>query len=165
MDRWISLALSQAARYWSYVDTTGSCWTWTGGKDKDGYGKFAITAPPGERPKQRHVRAHRIGWEMAHCNTVPADRVVMHSCDNPACVNPAHLSIGTQADNRMDCGWKGRNPRGTNHHSATIDDGDVRRIRELRDAGVRPSQIAATLGLNASATYGVYQGRTWKHVA
>lgn len=161
---WIERAHEQAKRFWSKVNKTESCWLWTKCKDKDGYGKFAITAPPGVQPKQKHVRAHRLSWEMVN-GEAPSTLVIMHSCDTPACVNPAHLSLGSQAQNRADCGAKGREPVGERHHSAKIDVATVRRVRELSVGGMGPIRIAAKLGIGTGSACGIVYGRTWTSVA
>lgn len=178
MTEWLRLATEQAARFWTYVDKSGACWMWTGGKDKDGYGRFSITAPRGANPKQKHVRAHRLSWEFVHGAARP-DRVVMHSCDNPGCVNLDHLSQGTQGQNREDCGVKGRNARGlrngaytrpekvimgVRHYEATLTEEQVRQVRALRAEGVRPKVISDRLGIGFFKVWGIVSGRTWKSV-
>jgi hypothetical protein len=185
MSNLIELARAQSARFWSKVDKTGECWIWTAGKDKDGYGKFAVTLPrvglpTGAPSKQRHMRAHIFSWEMANGCHVPEGSVIMHSCDTPACVNPAHLSPGTQAENRADCGAKGRNaagsrsgahmqphrmPRGERHYAATITEANVRDIRALSAQGIRPKAISDRLKIGFTKVWGVTSGRTWKSVA
>jgi hypothetical protein len=78
-------------------DDLGPCWVWTGRTRNTGYGGFG-----------RSWLAHRFAWELT--NAPIADGLcVLHRCDNPPCVNPAHLFLGTQADNNRDCGAKGRN--------------------------------------------------------
>lgn len=95
---WLELARCQSARFWKKVDASGDCWLWLAGTDKDGYGKFAITAPAGVFPKQKHVRAHRLSWELRN-GPLSDLRVTRHSCNNPPCVNPDHIQPGVQADN------------------------------------------------------------------
>lgn len=89
--------------FWKKVNKTESCWIWTACKDKDGYGKISKTYDG----KLRHFRAHRISYEF-HVGEIETNQVVMHSCDNPSCVNPKHLSVGTIRDNNHDAIAKGR---------------------------------------------------------
>lgn len=86
--------------FWKQVkkETPTQCWEWIGQKNKDGYGCFQMN--------KQWMHTHR--WSMLFTNKNPAGHVVMHSCDNPACVNPAHLSLGTQQDNIKDMHNKGR---------------------------------------------------------
>lgn len=90
----------------------GSCWEWTGSRNKKGYGVF--------RAIGRVELAHRASWALAN-GLIPSGLCVLHKCDRPSCVNPAHLFIGTQADNVADMEAKGRgsHPRGDRHGSRT----------------------------------------------
>lgn len=86
--------------FWKRVDktTTTGCWEWHGGRAKDGYGSFKMN--------KQWMQTHR--WSMLFAGHNIKDKVVMHKCDNPGCVNPAHLSLGTQQDNIKDMHAKGR---------------------------------------------------------
>lgn len=83
-----------ADRFWAKVDRSGDCWLWMG-KRIVKYGYF------------NHRRAHRVAWELTH-GDIPKGLYVLHSCDNPPCVNPAHLRLGTQFDNMADMHDRGR---------------------------------------------------------
>src|SRR5688572_5586831 len=94
------LADDPVTRFWSKVDKTTTCWLWVGTRHYKGYGDFA---PSG----QKKVKAHRYSWEL-HKGKIPNGMQVLHRCDNPPCVNPDHLFIGTNRDNVSDAIAKGR---------------------------------------------------------
>lgn len=93
------------ADFWKKVERGTGCWNWTKGKDDDGYGVFSWQG--------NLIKAHRFSWELYHRRSVPDGLCVLHTCDNPSCVRPTHLFVGTQADNGKDRDQKGRGLAGT----------------------------------------------------
>jgi hypothetical protein len=134
------------------------CIEWTGSKTR-GYGYVSFWS--GE--KGTSLRAHRVAYALA--NGLPpnfSDGVVMHTCDNPACVNAAHLTLGEQSDNMADKKAKGRNQFGSRCTYAKLDEDTVRAIRsDTRSQYV----IAAELGLVQQTVSDIKRRRIWKHVA
>ena len=97
-------------RFWEKVDKSGACWEWTAGKNSDGYGQIKI--------KGRQIKAHRLSWEL-HSTPIPDGMQCLHRCDNPACVNPKHLFLGTHKDNMVDKKIKERGLKKLNHADVT----------------------------------------------
>lgn len=113
--------LSLKDRFWDCVDKTGDCWVWIAGKHSAGYGVIRVDG--------KTKCAHRLSCEWHHGKAPRGKNVVMHSCDNPSCVNPAHLRWGTQQDNIADAIAKGRmDNSGENHGAHKLTDNDVMRL-------------------------------------
>lgn len=92
-------------RFWSKVRRSAGCWEWTASRTKRGYGQFLLTTG-------RPILAHRMVWVLTH-GVIPDGLYVCHKCDNPQCVRPDHLFLGSQGDNMRDMSAKGRaNPWG-----------------------------------------------------
>ena len=145
-------------RFWAEVPWPGDgCWVWSGGIDNHGYGY--IYRGHGDR-----IRAHRLSWEI-HNGPIPPGMVVRHGCDNPPCVNPAHLTIGTQSDNVEDMVRRGRSARGERHSQSRLTSDDVRAIRRLRIGGAKLREIAAVYGVHSGTVGFICRGETWKDVA
>lgn len=130
------------------------CWLWIGATGSDGYGKAIVDG--------RSRRAHRVSWEMFR-GEIPPDVVICHRCDNPPCVNPSHLFLGTQLDNIADRHSKGRSagPRGVLNPNAKLNPKAVREIRELRARGLLLREIAARVGVSRTSVRNALSGKTW----
>lgn len=157
-------------RFWKFVDKTGSvpansalgaCWLWTGTLSAYGYGRIDDQA------------AHRLAYSLSHGD--PGELHVCHHCDNPPCVNPEHLFLGTNNDNRQDSVRKNRhakgdrarakNPeRGEQRYNAKLTAESVRVLRMRCAAGESQRSIAISLGITQSLVSHVITGKSWKHV-
>lgn len=137
------------------------CWLWLLSVDRDGYGRIGT----GTFRNPRTERAHRVSYR-AFVGDVPRGLHVLHRCDTPACVNPAHLFVGTDAENAEDRERKGRGRRliGEASPHAKLTELDVRRIRSLLAAGVTHRRIAALFGVASARIGDIARGATWRHV-
>lgn len=158
-------------RFWSKVDRSapGGCWVWTANKNNMGYGLFR---PGGTAPKRL---AHRLSYAAAK-GTIPEGMCVLHRCDNPACVRPAHLFLGTKADNARDMDAKGRRrvslhpenlgppKRGAAHHAAKLTEERVREIRRRRAGGDAIRALAREYGVDRATIQAVVKRESWRHV-
>ena len=144
-------------RFWSYVKKSKDCWWWTGTKDKAGYGGLGVGAGM--------VRAHRLSWCL-HNGSIPDGIHVLHKCDNPPCVRPDHLFLGTQADNIKDMLKKGRwKPKlGENHPSSKLKVKDVYKIRQLHVDGIKRDEIAERFNIAISTVEGIIYRTRWRHI-
>lgn len=156
-------------RFWPKVQRTEGCWLWLGAKRRRGYGEIG-----GDPSTRTIMAAHRVSWEL-HFGPIPEGMDVCHRCDNPPCVNPAHLFLGTESANMQDASAKGRlrNPavfrpekleRGAGRYNAKMTEDTVRTIRRRRAEGALLREIAAELGITFSAVDNVLRGVRWKHV-
>lgn len=171
-------------RFWAKVFKTDGCWFWTGRSNGYGYGRITMSG--------RIEMAHRASWMMSH-GSIPEGMYVCHTCDTPPCVNPAHLFLGTHADNMKDAASKGRmrkradhpmlngaaasgdrngmrkmpyrHARGERTGVAVLTEQKVREIRALRDAGVRGRIIAADYGICMATVYRIGGRQFWAHVS
>ncbi len=143
-----------------YVNTETGCWEWTGGHSRFGYGCF--------RYKERQQPAHRVAWELAN-GPIPTGLLVLHDCphgDNPRCVKPDHLFLGTQKDNLEDMTAKGRRKSvaGERHPKAKVTERQVIYIKKRLAHNEPCSEIAEDLRVNRSLVAHIKYGYSWKHV-
>lgn len=107
--------------------------------------------------------AHRLSWEM-HYGPIPEGKCVLHRCDNPPCVNPEHLFLGTRADNNYDRHMKHRTPKGERHYGSFLKEDAVRRMRKMAAEGYGPAAIARVFGIEMRHAWLIIRGKRWKHV-
>jgi len=138
-------------RLWKNVIKKRGCWVYPS-VDYFGYGRIQVG--------YKQTKAHRLAWELTK-GAIPVGMHVCHKCDNPACVRPSHLFLGTDADNIADMDAKGRGFR----PGVTLDATRVRRIRRIYAAG-RTSQraLAHKFGVSLSTVSGILRGTRWAHV-
>lgn len=163
------------ARFMGKVAKSDSCWIWTGARDSKGYGRFSVgnSRRPDGRRRNSMVGAHRLSYEF-HVGPIPNGPgfhgiCVLHRCDNPSCVRPDHLFIGTNADNVRDMDTKGRRvnaqPRGSRHPAAILTEEKVRAIVIAhRERGISQSQLSREYGVSTSTVNHIFTGRLWAHV-
>lgn len=150
-------------RFWSKVrKSLDGCWEWTAYRDKRGYGRMGTTDPRG---RQVLIYAHRVSYEM-HLERPPADRDVLHKCDNPSCVRPDHLFLGTQAQNNADMIAKGRHRSvaGEANHNAKATCDVVREMRARHRAGESAASLGRQFGISNGNACNIVKGKAWKHV-
>jgi hypothetical protein len=138
-------------RFWKKVLKTQTCWIWMGGHNEAGYGTFFRYDKDGNG---RFINAHRFSWEICH-GTIPFGKQILHKCDNPRCVRPDHLAIGTQSENILDSMAKERFP------SCKVKATDIIAIRNDPRS---QTKIARDYGTTRSCIQHIKSGRSWRHI-
>ncbi|HEY1294713.1 MAG TPA: HNH endonuclease [Chloroflexota bacterium] len=172
--------MSLESRFWAKVATsTDGCWLWTAARQRNGYGKIgAGTHDAGT------LLAHRVAWELVN-GPIPNGLCVLHRCDNPPCVRPDHLFVGTIKNNAQDMARKGRGvlqqhperaARGTRNGAHTRPEkvlrgqrvgtskltwAEVERMRDEHRAGVRIADLARAFGVSWSNVKWIVTGKHW----
>lgn len=149
-----------AERFWEKVSKCegDGCWLWTGSQDDHGYGR--ISTRRGQSPRL----ATRVAWEIEHGSLDPAAKV-LHTCDNPPCVRPSHLFLGTQKANIDDCIAKGRHARGRMQPHAILTESLVLELRrryeqENRRRGII-AQMSRETGISSRTLASMLSGKRW----
>ena len=150
-------------RFWLYVEKCDDgCWRWTGGKDTHGYGQFGING--------KMIRTHRFSYELHHPVSKPMNEnelYILHSCNNPACCNPAHLRLGTHQDNMNDKKSQGRGvvPKGEERVNSKLNEKQVLEIRErYASGGFTQQKLADEYGVSVGLICRIINRKTWLYI-
>jgi len=154
------LSIEESARlFWAKVDKSGDCWVWTGGRFNTGYGNV--------KRNGRAQTTHRLAWTLAY-GPIPAGQIICHRCDNPPCVRPDHLFLGSHRTNAEDRTRKGRGVqavrRGGENGMTLLSEDAVRGIRRDRASGRTYVELAKQYGATKANVANICQGRTWRHL-
>jgi hypothetical protein len=154
-------------RFFKYVkipEDKNACWIWVGRRDKDGYGCYFSK-------EINTARAHRISYYLEY-GDFDRSLCVCHSCDNPSCVNPKHLWLGTIAENTKDSEIKGRQRRnaalpilyGKNNHKTKLTENQVREIRHLSSEGLSYVDLSKIYSMSAPTIRSICLRKIWKWI-
>lgn len=149
-------------RLWANVHKTDTCWLWQGGKGSHGYGEINLG--------NKVLLTHRLSYEI-HYGSIPEGFHVCHKCDVRACINPAHLFLGTPLDNMQDMKKKGRQihdpssyTNGEKVHTAKLKRAQVIAIRQRVASGDRQIDVARELGISTYMVWAIVHRKTWKSI-
>lgn len=144
------------------VDQTTGCWNWTGATSKFGYGRMGID--------NRTYSAHRVSYQVFR-GEIPEGLCVCHKCDNPPCINPDHLFLGTHSENIQDAYRKGRvlppegdmsqYKKGHKAFNRVLPDNQVVEIKRMIKAGIAPSEIARKVNVKRQVVADIKRGQAY----
>ena len=148
--------VSLLERWTANVRKTNGCWEWTGFRDPNSYGRLRVSGRP--------ELAHRLSWKL-HCHAIAPEQHVLHRCDNPPCVNPAHLFLGDQAANNADKIAKRRSrygvSRGEDHGCAKL---TVEQVLEIRASVGSSIQVGERFGISGRQVRDIRRRKAWAHL-
>jgi hypothetical protein len=148
-------------RFWSHVNikNENECWEWTGYKDKKGYGRININS--------KMIGTHRFSY-LIYNKIIPDGMLILHSCNNPSCVNPTHLRAGTNKDNAQDSLLAGTSrslhQNGEKNTSSKITENQAIKIIELYNSGVLLKDISEMFNIQVPAIQRIATGKRWSHI-
>lgn len=139
--------------FWANVAKTNGCWNWTAARDLHGYGALRVAG--------RVVGAHRHSYALAN-GPIPPGHHVLHHCDNPACVRPDHLFLGSRAENMGDMVRKGRQAKGERNGQAKL---TAEQVGEIRSSDLPQFRLADIYGVSNQQISLIKSGKRWKEAA
>lgn len=137
----------------------GRCLVFLGWRNNNGYGQVRVGGRAG-----RLELCHRVAFQ-AKNGPIPDGFVVLHTCDNPACCNPSHLKVGTQAQNLNDMAQKGRSGRGERARHAKLTTEQIMAMRAMRRRGCSQRELSLAFGVSRSAVSMILAGKRWAHIS
>ncbi len=144
-------------RFWSKVDikSDDECWNWKAGKIRSGHGQFRVNSIK--------TYTHRFSYELKN-GPIPEGLHICHHCDNPSCVNPNHLFLGTHQDNMKDRDMKGRNncAKGSNHGESKLTEQQILEIRNI--INMTQKEIGKLYEVTQSTISYIKNNKTWRHI-
>ena len=151
------LNVEETFNFYGWTVTESGCWEYNGSRNVQNYGRLTQGG--------KHLKASRAAYEL-WVGAIPDGMIIRHTCDNPPCINPAHLIPGTYGDNSRDMFERGRqnDVRGEKHGRAKLTDAIVREIKTRAVAGELQKTIALDLGINFRTVSSIVNGHSWKHV-
>jgi len=155
--------------FWSSIDKSpgygpqGECWEWQGVITASGYGSTSLGRDQNTPGKKGPRQAHRVSYSLL-VGEIPEDLLILHSCDNRKCVNPAHLRVGTQKDNMQDALGRGRFPIGEVSPSAILTNDQVKEIKLLLLLEYSQSYLAEIFGVESGTINSISVNKAWKSI-
>jgi hypothetical protein len=140
------------------IDKKTDCWIWQGAQKGRGYGAVHYN--------KKLRRAHRVSFEV-FVGEIKKGKILLHSCNNPLCINPKHLSPGTHQENTKQMIEEGRAnpPKGEKHYAAKLNKKDVAEIKSLiEETNLSNAKIAERFNVDRRSIWGIRLGKTWKHI-
>jgi hypothetical protein len=142
-----------------YKIKDNGCWEWQGAKANHGYGVFRVTI----NGSNCLLRAHRFSYEQ-YIGKITSKMMVCHKCDNPCCVNPEHLFLGSAKDNSLDMAKKKRSTFGERNPQAKLTEKQVKQIKLMLKKGISSPIIAIKYGVTSGAIRSIATQRIWSHI-
>lgn len=141
-------------RFWKYVEKTDTCWNWKASLNTYGYGCFWWN-------RKQH-QSHRVSWYIKYGKH--SDKLLLHSCDNPACVNPEHLREGAQSDNMKDKVGRRRQATGESHGQSRLTEEQVVAILKKHSEGASTRKLGKEYNVSKTAILYIIKGKNWAYL-